>query len=268
MNNPLVWPRMNRSLAECRFSEISLSRGPRIDTDTSHYDFDGIGSRAHVRDFLEVRDQLENVASKFGFKSRHGYDQQTYPDRDEAREVDREFTAIFHDLTPMRWAEAGSREVWSWFSLALLPDLTHWRWKSSSAAKKGGRSGEWYKPRWIGSDLTRHTWARYWWRSVQFSFDPQLLFILNEHDFNHLLERADTLGANPLLLAKFGRRLWELNNELVATSSVTRRQIFDDSSRRMLRTLAYIDDIALDELETESLVDTFIISTKQHLLDE
>lgn len=265
MDSPLIWPRMSRNQAEEVFSEVHLDSGPKIELGTTQYDFDGIGARANRNDLLEIRDELLDIASQFGFKARHGYQQVSYPDRETARSIDRAFVTRFHDLTPMRWAEAGSREVWSWFALALLPDLTHWRWKAAVARKAGSREGEWYKPRWIGSDLTRHTWARYWWRAVQFEAAPELLMELNEHDLNHLLERADTLGANPGLMVSFGRQLLDLNEAFSGDDSVSRRDIFDDSTRRMLRRLAFVDDVALDEEEAQLLVGDFVNETKIRL---
>lgn len=263
----LIWPRMNRAQAEERFGELTLESGPKIDFSTHQFDFDGVGARVNESDLMHLRDSLTTIASSYGFKARHGFEQESYPDRETAKAVDREFTSSFKTLTPMRWAEAGSREVWSWFALALLPDLTHWRWKSAVANKKGDRVGEWYKPRWIGSDLTRHTWGRYWWRAAQFENDPELLSLLNEHDFNHLLERADTLGANPRLMTAFGRQLWTLNNDMQDHSRVSRRDVFDDSAKRMLRRLAFIDDSALNEQEITVLVDGFVAETKRRLLD-
>lgn len=264
----LIWPRMNRTQAEQRFGEVSLSSGPSIDLGTNQFDFDGVGTRANETDLMNIRDSLTSIASKFGFKVRHGYEQEKYPDRETAKILDREFTSVFQALSPMRWAESGSREVWSWFSLALLPDLTHWRWREAVVSKKGDRKDQWYKPRWIGSDLTRHTWARYWWRSAQFESDRKLLQLLNEHDFNHLLERADTLGANPRLMTSFGRQLWALNSEMLNQPEVSRRDIFDDSAKRMLRRLAYIDDISLNPEEIDDLVDGFVRETKARLLND
>lgn len=266
MKDTLIWPRMSRNQAEEVYSEIHLDAGPKIELGTNQFDFDGIGARVNRSDLQEIRDELLDIASHFGFKARHGYQQVSYPDREAARAIDRAFVARFHALTPMRWAEAGSREVWSWFALALLPDLTHWRWKDAVIKKAGSRAGEWYKPRWIGSDLTRHTWARYWWRAVQFEAAPDLLMELNEHDLNHLLERADTLGANPGLMVSFGRQLLDLNDFLSEDGSVSRREVFDDSARRMLRRLAYVDDAALDEGETQLLVSDFMNETKTRLI--
>lgn len=260
-----IWPRMSRATAEERFAELTLDSGPMIDVSLTNFDFDGVGERINQDDLLALRDSITEIASKYGFKARHGYQQETFPNRESAIALDREYASAFRRLTPMRWAEAGSREVWSWFALALLPDVTHWRWRSAVAIKSGEREGEWYKARWIGFDLTRHSWSRYWWRSVQFESDPELLNLLREHDLNHLQERADTLGANPTLMATFGRQLLDLHGALPSELEVSQRSIFEDSARRMLRRLAYVDDAALSEDETVALVRGFMRETTERL---
>src|SRR5699024_470017 len=50
-------------------------------------------------------------------------------------------------------------------------------------------------------DLTRHTYGRQWWRSVQLADDPDLVERLGEADLNQITERANTIGANPRLMA-------------------------------------------------------------------
>ncbi len=132
----------------------------------------------------------------------------------------------------MNWSEAGSREVWSWCAIALLPDVTHWRWKWV------GKSGRWNRERWIGSDLTRHTWGRQWWRAVQLQGAPSAVDQLLESDFNQLTERANTIGTNPLLVSTFV----ELYLKAVANGTVDRRDLIRDSTQRLLREMAFVDD--------------------------
>lgn len=257
---------MSRASAEKKFAEIGMERGPKVDLSFSRYDFSGIGGKVNQDEILELRDSLTQIAAKYGFKTRHGYQQETFPTKSEAVSLDREFAGVFRSLTPMRWSEAGSREVWSWFALGLLPDITHWRWRPAVAAKKGDRKGEWYKARWIGFDLTRHTWARYWWRSVQLESDPALIEQLHEHDLNHLQERADTLGANPVLMANFARQVIGLAENIPGESSASRRDVIEDSAKRMLRRLHYVDDSVLTEDETVQLVAGFVEDTRTRLL--
>lgn len=261
-----VWPRLDPSSAAKKFATLSLESGPSVDLDLSSVDFNSVGTRITLDELESIRDTLIDEAGEFGFRRRRGFDQEAVLDKDAGRLLDRQYGVLFKGLAPMRWAEAGNREVWSWISLCLLPDLTHWRWKSSVSAKNGtGGPEDWYMPRWIGSDLTRHTWSRYWWRAVQFEHDPQLLQELNEHEFNHFQERANSVGSNPRLMSALGRRLVSLDQEFRASANVTRRNVFNDSLKRLLRRMAFIDDASLDDDEIELFVDRFVLETRERL---
>lgn len=268
MSELLVWPRMNRALAESKFLQVTLSSGPEVDLDLAAYDFNAVGERVDLKKINEVRDQLVSIAEKYGFRRRRGFDQELHRGHDAFRAFDKEMTESLRDLTPMNWAEAGAREVWSWFSLALLPDLTHWRWKTAVANKGGSRKGEWYQPRWVGSDLTRHTWSRYWWRNLQLESDPVVIQFLNEHEYNHFTERADSIGANPTLMTALARSLLELDRKLKGDDYVPRRYIFDESSKLILREMAFVDFACLSERETLEFVDGFVSRVESAYLEK
>ncbi|MDK8663204.1 DUF6339 family protein [Corynebacterium coyleae] len=265
MSELLVWPRMQLATAEKKFSLLSLKAGPEVDTSLSMYDFSAIGNRVDEKLINAVRDEIVDIASAYGFRRRRGFDQDEFPTVDIGRSIDREFTRVFRQLTPMRWAEAGSREVWSWFSLALLPDVTHWRWKPAVIQKKGERRGEWYRERWIGGDMTRHTWSRYWWRSLQLDGNVDLLNFLNEHEYNHFTERANSIGANPLLMVVLAETLMKLQLDSGISHYFSRRQIFDECSKRILRKMAYIDVAVLDRDEMEALIERFVLETRRSI---
>lgn len=255
-----IWPRMDRSSAEKTFNTVSLTSGPSINLNTAKSDFTPIGQRITEDEMQQIRTKIVEIAEEHGFKSRYGYDQVSDPGNLNRESFDRELTLHFREWAPMRWAEAGSSEIWSWFALALLPDITHWRWKFSSRSQKN----EWNKERWIGGDLTRHTWARYWWRSVRFQDAPHLIEELSETDFIQLLERANSIGGNPNLLAAFGA-------ELLATyqrSELPRRTILYAATQRMHRTLTYIDDASLDKQEIDQLVAEFFSNSQAFPLED
>lgn len=262
MNEFFVWPRMNSDIAHAKMHELGPESGPRVDLDILKYDFSPVGRRVDAKKLEVVRDAVIAIANEYGFRRRHGFEQSAVLSSSQAKLFDIELTKKFLDVTPMRWSEAGHSEVWNWFALALLPDVTHWRWRSSALRNQDQGTDLWYKSRWIGNDLSRHTWARLWWRRVQFSYSPESLYKLQEHDLNHLLERADTIGANQRLLAGFAEQLIDLANFYKGHKEVNRRQIFDDSARRMLRFMAYIDDAALNEDEMGVFVEDFMRSTK------
>lgn len=265
MSEFLVWPRMQLSTAESKFSQLSLLGGPEVDLSTNAYDFSSVGNRLGESKLNEVRNEIVDIATVYGFRRRRGFDQEEFVNVESGRVLDREFTRAFRELTPMRWAEAGSREVWSWFSLALLPDVTHWRWKPAVLQKTGKRQGEWYRERWIGGDMTRHTWSRYWWRSVQLSGNSDLLEFLNEHEYNHFTERANSIGANPMLMIALGESLMKLEISAANEREVSRRTLFDECSKRILRKMAYIEVASLDRYEVEALIEKFLIEIQDAL---
>ncbi|WP_155826992.1 hypothetical protein [Jongsikchunia kroppenstedtii] len=232
MTEPLIWPRLDRSKAETRLEVLGDDTGPEKDLSTDSYAFSGIGQRAGKTEIQVLRNTVVETAAGFGFKVRHGFQQGTDPGDRARAEFDAAVFRQLPGLMPMNWSEAGSREVWSWCAIALLPDVTHWRWKWV------GKSGRWNRERWIGSDLTRHTWGRQWWRAVQLQGAPSAVDQLLESDFNQLTERANTIGTNPLLVSTFV----ELYLKAVANGTVDRRDLIRDSTQRLLREMAFVDD--------------------------
>lgn len=235
----LIWPRMDRSEAEERLGQLGETSGPELDLRLDHFSFTGVGQRADRRRIEALRNTVVEIATSHGFKLRHGFDQEVDPGNEGRAAFDTEVFSCLPEVMPMNWSEAGSREVWSWCAIAVLPDVTHWRWRW------GRQNGRWNTERWMGSDLTRHTYGRQWWRSVQFASDPELVGSLREADFNQLTERTNSIGANPLLLSTFARRFLER----VECGGVDRRELIRDSTQRLLREMYFIDDVALTECE-------------------
>lgn len=234
MEGMLNWPRMDQSLAVKKFNDITDTTGPEVLWKLDQMSFSPIGANLKEKGAQEVRDAVIDIAKTYGFHRRRGFDQEDPGDKARIG-FDREIFRNFRELTPMRWAEAGSREVWSWFALGLLPDVTHWRWRFAK-----GRG--WNRERWIGSDLSRHTWARQWWRSVQLEGAEDLVDNLMESEYNQLTERADTIGSNPALVSAHARA----NIKAHTSDGVPRRALIRDSSQRLLRELAYIEDSIVD----------------------
>lgn len=252
----LLWPRMDRSAAVRRLESLGESCGPDIDLSTDKFSFSGVGTRAVAKEIELLRNGVVAIATEYGFHPRYGYDQDNDPGDDGRSAFDAAiFTALPH-LLPMNWSEAGSREVWSWVAIAVLPDVTHWRWKWRR------KSGNWNAERWIGSDLSRHTWARQWWRSVQLADDPDLATLIREAEFNQITERADTIGANPLLVTTFARRFLEY----AETASLSRRDLLRDAAQRLLREMHFIDDSAMGATELREWSDRVLVASIEGLL--
>ncbi|MGB3286385.1 hypothetical protein [Mycolicibacter algericus] len=253
---PLLWPRMDRSMAERRLEEVGDSSGPQVDVSTDHFSFSGVGRRASGAEIEELRNRVTEIATGYGFNLRYGFDQEVDPGDEARSRFDAEVFEALPDLMPMNWSEAGSRDLWSWCSIALLPDVTHWRWKWRR------KNGRWNRERWIGSDLSRHTWGRQWWRSVQLAAAPQLAQQLREGDFNQLTERADTIGANPLLVSTFARRFLEC----AAETQLARRTLLRDASQRLLRHMYFLDDSLMSEADLIDWSDQVLADSVAELL--
>lgn len=252
---PLIWPRMDDSEAAKRLEKLDEESGPPPDLAVDRFSFTGVGRRASSSERERLRNAIVDIATDHGFRLRRGFDQDDDPGPAGRNAFD---TAVFQrlpELMPMNWAEAGSRAVWSWCAIALLPDVTHWRWKWVRAKVN------WNRERWIGSDLTRHTYARQWWRSVQLADDPVLVDSLLEGDFNQITERANTIGANPHLIAVLARRLIDRAGD----EEMARRKLVRDSTQRLLREMYFVEDTALSVPELTAWIDRIIETSVQEL---
>lgn len=202
------------------------------------------GVRTNEADVSLIREEVRSVAVEFGFPAQLQPSLRLPFDRSMAESSLRIF-----DLT---WSEAASRDVWSFVALVLLPDVTRWRWSESSTPLSAER--------WIASDLTRHTWSRYWWRATTFSSDPGLLNDLHESDLNQILERR-AIGGDPRLAIIFSQ-------QFVVAERVTpghRRRIIRESALRLLRRLAFVDARSLTDADLEELCRTVMEETIAHL---
>jgi hypothetical protein len=101
-------------------------------------------------------------------------------------EFDRIFTrtciTIFHDLSPI---DGFSREVWSYLTIRLLPDLALWRWNVNKTDE-----------RFLGG-AERSCFQRLWLRSYVLGGD--LASQLFEDEAVNIFERPEALGGNKRL---------------------------------------------------------------------
>ncbi|TFC42964.1 MULTISPECIES: DUF6339 family protein [Cryobacterium] len=159
---------------------------------------------------------------------------------------DREAAFVLHDELDFTWAEAGSRDVWNFLSLVVLPSVTAWRFGLGN------------QERWVASDLTRHTWARLWWQAVVFQDDPELLQQLSESDLNQLIERR-SIGGDPRLVRALGQAV------VVATpgGGGDRRPLIRDVTARLRRRLGFVDTRALSDDQVSQMCTSAVQESQQ-----
>lgn len=187
--------------------------------------FAPVGGRRITEDQLQtLREQVLTLAREHNFPG--------VSSDSERIAFDRAAADLLCEALEITWAEAGSRDIWTWTACVLLPDVTFWRF--------GSRNRE----RWIASDLTRHTWSRLWWQAVVFGKGSPLIRSLSESDLNQLLERR-TIGGDPRLVKALASAVLDVST----AESIVRRSLIRDATARLRRRLAFIDARALDETQ-------------------
>jgi hypothetical protein len=108
-------------------------------------------------------------------------------------QFDRRIARVLHEADHLFPAEAADPEMWSFVALVLVPDVTWWRWHRSTNVE-----------RFVASDLTRHTFAKQYWRAealLRGASDPaavwNLFDSLGEADFDQIQTRRRAYGVNP-----------------------------------------------------------------------
>jgi hypothetical protein len=226
----VLWPRLTTVAAHSSFDLIVSGASAYPAVAHPEQTFGLVGGRVTERQIRAFHDSMAAIAMDFGF-----------PDvapRD-AVEFDRRATSVVREHLNLTWSEASNLGVWSFSSLVALPDVTAWRW--SGRRQKNIE-------RWVATDLTRHTWARLWWRSTVFDSSPELLERLSESDLNQLLERR-VIGGDPALLTAMARSV------VGADPLIPRRGLIRDATKRVLRALSFVDIAGMAPEQLQSFTD-------------
>lgn len=237
-----LWPHLPDAVAAHDFAKIAAGAHS---VPASHHPtqiYAPVGDRVSETVIRRFIDDATSLAVLHGYPESAG---------DGTRiSFDRAAALLIHDAMDITWAEGGNRSLWSFTSIVALPHLTFWRFGSGNPE------------RWIASDLTRHTWARLWWRAVVFAEDNDLLNALSESDLNQLLERR-SIGGDPRLVRALGRIVVETPTEVA-----TRRALIRDVTARLRRWLAFIDVHALDDRQVEQMCNALTIESVRRLQGE
>jgi hypothetical protein len=212
------WPQLPDGIATVVFEEMVQSdRVPQPKSRHPNQLYSPIGGRVLDGTIEALIADLESVAARFGYPS----------DTGDRVAFDRAASPVLHNGIDINWADAGNRRLWSFVALVPLPHLTYWRFGFGN------------RERWVGGDLTRHTWARLWWQAVVFEGHEALLAALSESDLNQLLERR-TIGGDPRLTRALGYAV-------TACQGASRRILIRDAAKRLRRLLAFVDARALSD---------------------
>ncbi|MBF4513631.1 hypothetical protein ITJ66_14165 [Plantibacter sp. VKM Ac-2885] len=233
-------PRLPAGLAASLFDDGVANLKPSLSHPAQVYAPVG-GARADEHKLAEARTMLFEVAVAFGFPD-------VPPDAGRIA-FDRAAAAVIVIAFDLTWAEAGARDVWSFVSLVLMPDITRWRFSDSVN-----------RERWIATDLTRHMWSRLWWQGTIFGNDDDLLRALSESDLNQLLERR-SIGGDPNLVRSLGRAVVQSERQ------VTRRELIRESTARIRRRLAFIDARTLSQLQLDAMCAAIVDESASAILD-
>jgi hypothetical protein len=157
-------------------------------------------------------------------------------------DFDRTLIRTITEATGLFPAEASQLEVWSYFALALLPDLALWRWSFQEKLNV---------ERFVGIDLTRHTFGRLWWRAYTFTAGDakdvegwDLLSRLNEADIDQLQSRRAAYGVDPAISKALAAVYLEARAQAEARG-LSGRAVWRDLLKRILRRGAFVNFGAL-----------------------
>ncbi|MEU7865313.1 DUF6339 family protein [Dactylosporangium sp. NPDC049140] len=196
------------------------------------------GDRVERQILSGLREELTAAARAAGFPEP--------PSAADRMAFDAQIGPMLHRLMGILPVEAAVGDIWAFTSLVLAPDVAYWRFRRPDATFDSDRV--------LRTDLTRHVFARLWWRAYLLyedvpGADPYGLFdSVGEAAFDQILARRAALGASPTLV-KAIVRAWKKST----ADDTTDRELLRDFLKRLLRLAPFIafDALQDDQLEAE-----------------
>lgn len=196
------------------------------------------GSRTEEADLVGLRSDLTACAREYGYPAVGRLDDLIAFDRTLARWL--------HAELAVAAGEAASRAVWAYIGLVIAPHVAAWRFPSRQAG--------YTKERFDGTDLTRNTFSRLWWRAEVLRDDSLaedsyvLLDALGEQAIDQLMARRRSLAASPALARAIVRAARNRDDDLG-------RALFRDALQRLLRLSAFVDFEAVGPADLDETVE-------------
>ncbi len=197
-------------------------------------------SRITVRGLEKLRDALVDSLAELPFGEALSTAQRNH--------FDAQTTRVYAAQAGLFPAEAANVEIWSYHALVLTPDLALWRWRHMEPPNI---------ERFLGLDLTRHTFARLWWRWYTFTSGRindvagwALLERLGEADIDQLQSRRNAYGVDPPIVRALAEVYLEVKQRS-ADEGLPSRPVWRDLLKRLLRRGAFV---AFGAMQPESLV--------------
>lgn len=204
--------------------------------------------------FAEVRtedDELREVRSKIiAAAIQYGYPNEASSRNKVAFESD--LIGLFHDEINMSPAEAAHMDIWHFFNLKLLADITIWRFGSFSPAMN-----QWnITPERLYS-FNRNMFGRVWWRNHLLG--PELATSLGEDATVAIVERT-ALFSHPPFARAVARRA------LGTKTSISPTQLLRSAAILFSRRMAVLSIYAMDADRINTFVDDIFGETETAIL--
>ena len=137
------------------------------------------GSRVTQEKLAALRDEVISLAEKFGFPD-------TATETSSKRKFNRGLSSVLHHSMQISPSNAARREVWSYLSMILLPDVAMWRYPDLEPARVLGQAER---------SINRNFLRSAWWRAEVLgadSNDPPAVFL--EDNLVHIMEVTGLFG--------------------------------------------------------------------------
>ena len=179
-----------------------------------------------------VRERVREIADECGFPMEMNLQTQQHFDR----QLGTELLQIIN-VAPVF---AAKREMWTFLSCVVLPELAPWRYTSDEVHKDRVLGGD--------RDLLRSRWWRAWSLGPDLTFAPKNRTPLREDEFTSIMERP-AIGYTPRLAAAARDCIWRHENHvgnrrMTFTRGLTRRIV----SERTFRMLDLLSDEELSDV--------------------